>query len=306
MRARVLTQTRTLTNEEREVWQRKGITGRDIAAICGADRWRTSLEVYLEKIGQSPPGRVTEPMRIGREIKSFIAQRFAEQTGFRTHRRNMIYQHVEHDFLLATMDRWVVGDDAGLLCRSVGEYRKQEWQDGRIPQETQLQCQHLMAVTDTGHWWVAALIGGNKLHIVRVERSEAQIERLVKDASQFWTRHVNDHVQPEVDGSDAARELLGRMYGPDSAAANRIVLPDEAGVWVKQYRTACEEERITLRKKTEAENYLKALLGANESGVIGSDRVEWRTVQHKNGARQYRRFAVYKEQQVTCDAKQGG
>jgi len=301
MRARIVTQTRTLTTEERLSWLRGGVEGSDIAAICGKDRWKTALEVYLDKTGERPAVKVTEPMRAGRDLKSYIAARFTEQTGLRTRRRHFIYRHAEHDYLIAAVDRWVVGDDAGLLCKSVGEYNKQEWENGSVPQEVELRCQHLMAVTDTCHWWVAAFIGGNKLRVVRVERSGAGIRELTAAAARFWNEHVRKRIRPSIDGSEASASLLGRMYEPESTVPNRIELPGEAREWVELYKSACEEEKRSLRKKTEAENHLKSLLGSNESGVIGYDRVEWRTVRRKAGLEPYRRFMIYAERQLDRD-----
>ncbi|MFC5407285.1 YqaJ viral recombinase family protein [Cohnella soli] len=291
--AKVLTQTRTLTGEEWLIWRRKGLGGSDAAAILGKDRRKSAMQVYLDKIGEYSEQPATEAMLLGNRLKSFIARQFSELTGLKTFRRNMIFCHPEHDYLIATIDRWVVGDGAGLLCKSAAEYLKQQWEQGSIPEEVDIQSQHYMAVTGVDHWWVAGLVGGNKMNIVRVERDEELISRLMTAAGKFWSEHVLKQIPPTADGSAASAELLGRMYPPERVSRAAIALPDEAEGWIDQFVEASKEERTAQYKKTEAENRLKALLGQHESGMIGAHRVDWKTVNRKaDGHTSYRRFTV--------------
>ncbi|CAM4489992.1 YqaJ viral recombinase family nuclease [Paenibacillus tarimensis] len=294
MGASIVTHTRLMSAEERAAWRRTGIGGSDIAAVLGMNPWKTALEVYLEKIGESQREEPTEKMKLGLSMKGVIARQFSEQTGLRTLRRNMIYAHSQHRHLIASVDRWVVGDGAGLLCKSTGEYSNPEWDGGKVPLVTLLQCQHYMAVMGADHWWVAALVGGNKLKIVRVERDEAAIQRIIRQGLQFWEGHVKAGHPPELDGSEGAVRLLRKQFPADDSCMDSCkLLPREAEDWIAKYREAEAEEKAAFRRKTEAENRLKQMLGQYERGKAGGVLVEWRTVRSRTGNRQhYRRFRL--------------
>lgn len=51
-----------------------------------------------------------------------MAQRFSEETGFKVRRANAIYQSEEHPLLLADFDRLIVGQKAGLECKTVSPF----------------------------------------------------------------------------------------------------------------------------------------------------------------------------------------
>ncbi|SEF87626.1 YqaJ viral recombinase family protein [Paenibacillus sp. UNC499MF] len=293
MRAKKLVNTRELSYGEWLAWRRQGIGGSDAAAVCGADKWKSALEVYLDKTGELPPAEEKEAMRLGSKLKDFIAREFTDRTGHRVMRRNSIFQHPEHSFMLAGLDRWVIGSQAGLLCKTAGEFSKEEWEEGRVPARIDFQCQHYMAVTGAGHWWVAVLIGGNKFRTVRLERSEERIEELIERETVFWNGHVLEKRPPAFDGTDASSDLLNRLYPPVTSRTSSVPLTEEAERWIGQYRQGAEEERAAALRKTEAENKLKGLLGEHEQGTVGNYKVEWKSINRKSArSASYRRFQI--------------
>ena len=70
--------------------------------------------------------------------------------------------HPKYDFMLANVDRLIVGEKVGLECKTTSEYVKDQWEEDEVPDHYILQCQHYMAVTGYIGWWIAVLIGGNK------------------------------------------------------------------------------------------------------------------------------------------------
>ncbi|EGL13277.1 YqaJ viral recombinase family nuclease [Paenibacillus sp. HGH0039] len=298
MCAKKLVNTRDLSYEEWLAWRRQGIGGSDAGAVYGADKWKTALEVYLDKTGELPPSEEKEAMKLGSKLKDFIAREFTDRTGHRVMRRNWIFQHPEHSFMLAGLDRWVIGSHAGLLCKSTGEFSKEEWENGRVPAKIDFQCQHYMAVTGADHWWVAVLIGGNKFRTVRLERSEERIKRLIDREAVFWNEHVLRRRPPSFDGTDASSDLLNRLYPPPTSRNSSVRLTEEAEGWIGQYRQGAEEERAATLRKTEAENKLKGLLGEHEQGTVGNYKVEWKSINRKSD-----RFTPYRRFQISTISK---
>lgn len=66
-------------------------------------------------------------MRQGRDLENYVAQRFTEKTGLRVRRTNAIFQNEEHPIMLADFDRLIVGQKAGLECKTVSPYSADKW-----------------------------------------------------------------------------------------------------------------------------------------------------------------------------------
>lgn len=274
--AQVLVATKDMDRATWLEWRRRGIGGSDAAAIAGLSRYKSPVQVWLEKTGQVEPPEAGEAAYWGQMLEEVIAREFTARTGKKLKRKLAILQHPEYPFMLANIDRLVVGEQAGFEAKATSEYHKQEWEDDRVPDEYILQCQHYMAVTGFPRWYIAVLIGGNKFRWTVIERDEEVIEYLVKIESEFW-KLVENRTPPEMDGSEASSESLRLLY-PQAQEGKELILPSEAEKIIAEYEEAKEQEAFWAEKKVEAENKLKALMGDAELGRIGTRRVIWKNV----------------------------
>ena len=101
-----------------------------------------------------------EAMRQGRDLEDYVAKRFCEATGLKVRRSNMMYRSTENPFMIADVDRLIVGRDAGLECKTASAFNADKWKDGRIPPHYLIQCLHYMAVTGKREWYIAVVILG--------------------------------------------------------------------------------------------------------------------------------------------------
>jgi putative phage-type endonuclease len=278
MTAEVLVSTKDMPRKE---WLRArtlGIGGSDVAAIAGLSRWKSRVEVYLEKTGErQPEEQPSEAAYFGTLLEDLVAQEFSRRTGLKVRRRNAILRHPEYPWMIANVDRLIVGEEAGLECKTASEYLRDEWAEDRLPDAYMLQVQHYMAVTGYRKWWIAVLIGGNRFVHKCVERDDTIIDYLIQIESDFWNNHVLKRIPPAFDGSPASTELLSTLY-PTSRPGTAIELPPDAEMWLERYEEALADEKEAAERKEEAANQLKALLGENEVGWIGSRKVTWKTV----------------------------
>jgi putative phage-type endonuclease len=210
MQALKLVSTKDLQHDDWLDWRRKGIGGSDVSAICNMNRYRSPMAVYLDKTGQLPPLEDNEFMYWGRELEDTVAREFSKRTGYKVRRENQMLQHPQHSFMLANVDRLIVGQNAGLECKTASEYAKQDWIGESVPKEYALQCHHYMACTGTDRWYVAVLIGGNKFEWRVIERDEVIIESLINLESDFWHNHVLANVPPAYGAHDTT--LLGERF----------------------------------------------------------------------------------------------
>ena len=118
----------------------------------------------------------------------------------------------ENPFMLADVDRMVVGENAGLECKTASPYMADKWKDGRIPLSYQIQCFHYMSVCNTKAWYIAVLIYGRDFKFYRLERDEKMLADLVKIEKDFWENHVLKRVLPSPDGSKLADSVIAEYF----------------------------------------------------------------------------------------------
>ena len=128
-----LVSTLNLSKEDWLRYRKCGITGTDAGAILGVNPYRSAFQVYHDKISDSIEDIDNEAMRQGRDLEEYVAQRFTEATGLKVRRANAIYQSETHPLLLADFDRLIVGQKAGLECKTVSPFSADKWADDKIP-----------------------------------------------------------------------------------------------------------------------------------------------------------------------------
>lgn len=274
MEALRLVSTKELEHHDWLEWRKKGIGGSDVAAICGLSRYRSPLAVYLDKLGEIPPLEDNEKMKAGRILEPVIADWFAEETGMKVMKRNAIFQHKNHPFMLANIDRWLPGLNAGLEIKNTGEYSRDDWSGTQAPTEYVLQCNHYMAVTGAERWYIAVLIGGWDMQWRIIERDESLIKNLITIEESFWNNHVIAKVAPEVNAQDT--ELLGKMYPTSNAA--KMEVSEFHYEMVKHLIDTKEASKRAEVAHEEAKNKMKNLMGDNELALWQGEKLcSWKT-----------------------------
>lgn len=193
-------------------YRKTGITGTDAGAIVGLNPYKSAFAVYQDKVTDAFEEPDNEAMRQGRDLEEYCATRFEEVTGKKVRRANAIYQNEKHPIMLADFDRLIVGEKAGLECKTVSPYSADKWADGNIPDQYQMQIQHYLAVSGYDAWYICALIFGRDFIITKVERDEELINNLILLEERFWTEHVMARVMPNPDGSETCSNLISDMY----------------------------------------------------------------------------------------------
>ena len=172
-------------------------------------------------------------------------------------------QHPAYPWMLANVDRLIVGERIGLECKTASEYLKKEWEGEEIPVTYLLQCQHYMAVTGYEAWWIAVLIGGNKFVYKKIERDEDIIQYLINMERDFWLNHVEKDEPPMFDGSEASTRLLKQLYS-ESIEDSSISLGKQEELLIEARDQVDREIKALQEQKVEYENKLKAKLGSYE------------------------------------------
>ncbi|WP_044737260.1 YqaJ viral recombinase family protein [Geobacillus kaustophilus] len=278
MKPIILAETANMNHLEWLHLRQKGIGGSDAAAIAGLNRYKSLIQVYYEKVEGVKESEPSEAAYWGAILEDIVAQEFSRRTGLKVRRRNAILRHPEYPFMIANVDRLVVGEDAGLECKTGSEYLKDEWVEGeKIPDQYFIQLQHYMAVTGRSKWYIAVLIGGNKFRWDVIERDEEIINYLIEIEAEFWQRVIEKR-PPEVDGSEASTNLLNLLYPVESVVDDEAELPGEVDALIAELEAVNAEIKQKSEKKVEIENKIKALLGERERGRTNEYIVKWSVV----------------------------
>lgn len=172
----------------------------------------SAFQIYQDKITDEVEEYDNESMRQGRDLEEYVAKRFTEETGKKVRHANAIYQNEKNKFMLADFDRLVVGEKAGLECKTVNAYSADKWKNGEIPLHYQMQVQHYLAVSGFERWYVAALIFGREFIVREIVRDEDIIKNLIIIEKRFWEQNVLKKIAPEPDGSQGYSDMLGKLY----------------------------------------------------------------------------------------------
>ena len=210
---------------DRPTWlasRRQGIGGSDVAAILGISPWRTPLDVYLDKTGQSQDAAETPAMRWGTLLEPVMLDEFERTTGLSVERNLPMLASQEHPHMLANLDG-VASDGAIVECKT--SRSADGWGEigsADIPPHYQTQVAHYLAVTGATSAWVPVLIGASDFRIYQVHRDEPFIADLIEAERDFWQGHVLAGIPPEpINARDAAR-LWARDNGTSLEASPSV------------------------------------------------------------------------------------
>ena len=278
MNAIILTETEGLSHEEWLRWRKKGIGGSDVSAILGINKWTSAIDLWLDKTNQkNNPVEVNEAMEWGTILEPVIRKHFSVTTGKPVREVKAMLQHPEHPFMIADVDGVTTddnGDPAILEIKTASEYKRDEWLEG-VPTYYLTQVQHYLCVTGVSKAFVAVLIGGNSFRIYEVDADPEIQQMLIAVEKNFWNM-VTNMIRPDMDGSDAAKDLLDQIYR--GGVEEEIILPEEAVEWVDAYIEASAEEDNAKAKKQEASNHLKEIMGDYDKASCMGHSISWKPV----------------------------
>ena len=216
-----LIKTKDLSRDDWLKARKQGLGSSDAATALGLNPYQSPLALWLEKtqaesINDIDPEDDTHPTYWGNVLEPIVATHYSKRTGNKVRRVNAILQHPQHPFMLANLDREVVGQpDVHILeCKTTGHYGAKAWKNG-VPEYVLVQVMHQLAVTGKQAADVAVLIAGQDLQIHRVHRDEALIAKLIELESRFWW-HVENNIPPPADGSESSALTLQTLFQRDN------------------------------------------------------------------------------------------
>ena len=263
--------TAGMPHEEWLKHRQKSIGGSDASAILGMNTYCSPYTVWADKLGKLPPKEDNEAMRLGRDLEDYVAKRFTEQTGKKVRRENNIIINPDYPFAHANVDRMVVGEDAGLECKTTSVMNLKRFKNGEYPENYYCQCVHYLMVTGAKRWYLGVLILGVGFKEFTIERDEGEIAALAKSEEAFW-EYVKNNTPPETDGLESTSETLTTIYPESNDNTVNLFAYDST---LKQYIAIGKQIDELKKLKEEMANKVKAFMGESGKGESNKFKVSW-------------------------------
>lgn len=278
MSSRILVSTENMPYEDWLHYRKLGIGGSDASVVCGINRYKSPVELWMDKTDQLPYQEAGEAAYWGTQLESLVRSEFTKRTGIEVEQVHQLLQSEERPFMLANLDGICEHPDYGPVifeAKTASAYKASEWEDS-IPDEYLLQIQHYMSVTGYSGAYIAVLIGGNTFRWKFIERDEELIAAMIELEADFWN-HVQNNTPPPLDGSGASARFLSERF-PDSVPKSQIILPDSATELLFQYEESCKQLEVVTEQKQRAENLLKQMMGEHEIATSGDHIITWKKI----------------------------
>jgi putative phage-type endonuclease len=261
-----------LINQDFSVDRSKYIGGSDIGAILGLSRFRTPLEVWLEKTGKELKKVDSLPLRFGFFAEEFVATEYARATSFELIHDESIYIHPEYAFMSAHIDRFVLDGGAAssaststptspstptptriLECKTANPFTSGDWGEvgsDEVPMSYLCQCIWYMAITNINQVDLAVLFGNSDFRIYEIARDLELEAVILQKATTFWTEYVLKDIPPPVQ-SEADCQTLFKKGDPTKsteASAETLLLTKRLQLLISEIDV--REKEISSIKQT--------------------------------------------------------
>jgi putative phage-type endonuclease len=262
----------------REQWvqsRKESIGGSDAASLLGLNPYSSPYALWAEKTGAIEPEDISdkEAVRLGVFLEPYVAQRFSEITGKKVRRENYILKNSDYPWAHANVDRLVIGEKAGLECKTTSALNLKKFKDGEYPANYYCQCMHYMAITGYEKWYLAVLIGNHDFRIFEIFRDEDEIAALMTAEEQFWNC-VSSNTPPAVDGLPATGKTISALYEDLGETVDLTPVCSN----LRQYLSLKAQMKELEEKLDAAANGIKEFMGGASSGIYGDVSVRWKSV----------------------------
>ncbi len=171
--------------------RRSGVGSSDAAPSVGLSRNKTRGALWAEKLGLESGTPDNAFMKRGRRYEPLVAETFEEETGLKLHRVNQTLRNPEYPFMMAHLDRRIVGQPTIVEIKTVGLFAsRDEWGESGssdVPTDVYLQVQHqLCCAPRMESAFVAALFSLDDFRIYPIAADPETMAVLVAEESGFW------------------------------------------------------------------------------------------------------------------------
>ena len=240
-----------LNNQDFALLRAKSLGGSDVGAVLGLSKYRSAVDVWMEKTGRSISSADSLPLRFGSFAESFVASEYALATGLNLVHHESAFIHPEHSYMHGHVDRFICSsptlfNDKGHLladrileCKTANPFTAHEWGDvgtDQVPLSYLVQCAWYLAITGLERADLAVLFGNADFRIYEITR-DLELEQMVLErAVSFWENHVLTDIPPAATSESDYKTLFGK-----STVSKSVEAPAETCELIKKLKSLNEQ-----------------------------------------------------------------
>jgi putative phage-type endonuclease len=224
-----------LNNQDFALLRAKSLGGSDIGAVLGLSKYRSAVDVWMEKTGKEMAVKDSLPLRFGQFAEEFLASEYALATGLSLASHVAAVIHHEYQYMHGHIDRFVLNGDTPLIgedgsitasrileCKTANPFAQSEWGEAgsdQVPLSYLVQCVWYMMLTNIDRTDLAVLFGNADFRIYEITR-DLELEQMVMErAIIFWEDHVLKDIPPPAASESDYKTLFGKSTVSKSVEA---------------------------------------------------------------------------------------
>lgn len=277
--------------------RKKDITSTEVSSLFGISPYATSFETWHRKHDNLEISfEANERMIWGSRLQDSIAAGIFEDQGWVGHKKTEYMRDSDlrmgasFDFEFMHID----GEGQLLEVKNVDSLAfKDGWivdgENVEAPPHIELQVQHQLAITGYKAAYIGALIGGNRVVLIRREPDAVVIQAIKDKIKAFWDS-VASHTEPQPNFVKDA-EFIARLYS--FAEPGKVFNADErVSMLAAKYKAASAEVKAAEEKKDAAKAEILTIIGDAEkvvgenfsisAGITGPAHVEYDRAAFRN------------------------
>jgi putative phage-type endonuclease len=234
------------------------INGTDVAAILGFSKYKTPLDIQLEKLSDQPIIIKDNPhMKFGRMIEDTIAKIYCQEYKRKVIKPKESFQNKTYPYMWAQIDRMILnskesGEGEGdLEIKTTNEKSYNTWDE--IPDE--YYCQFMHQLNCSGLLWgeFAIFVAGTKeIQRISVNRDDEFIKLMNKQLVEFWQKNIIEKIPCEARSESDLKKLYkytdkGKTVFAVPATYEIVSKLKMINVHFKEYKQKKEELELQLK-----------------------------------------------------------
>ena len=269
-----------ILQEERAKWLRERknyIGGSDIGCILGLSKYKSSLDIYIDKTTDTIDESTSEAAHWGNMLENVVAEEYSTRIGLKLEKPKELITHPEYNFLAANIDRWVGAKESKYIleCKTASFMKSREWgAEGtdQIPEQYLCQVAYYAAICNVDKVDIAVLIGGQDFRIYTYYRNKDFEDKLLRAAVAFWNNYVVKKIPPEASRIEDINKLYTRSNGLEIEASQETIQHIEK---LKEIKL---QEKTIRESKESVMSEIKKYMQNNEVLTINGDVIAtWRS-----------------------------
>ena len=247
------------------------LTSTETAALFGLSPYMTEFELWHRKrSGETPEFPDNFRMRAGRVLESGIAQ----LTGMELNaaiKPLKDYMRDPYARLGSSFDYEVAeGEYADWLieCKNVDQWvYRDNWTEEEAPDHIEVQVQHQLEIAQRPGAIIAALVGGNELHLIFRERNPKVGAGIRKKAAEFW-KSIDEGVEP-TPNYDLDADVIIELH--PGGGGETIEADEQLSDFMTRYKTWKAEAKKADDEAKKLKAKMLDLIGDDVRKVVAED-----------------------------------